>query len=300
MKISLPKDLYDFLSEKLMDKGYEVIQHDDPLAHLVDVYVGFGDKNLHRQNYPNLKMVQLNSSGFDQLDLEKLKQDAIKVQNAKGVYSEAIAEYVFAYLFYILKDIETLAQNQREKAWERHNFKTMSLKNKTIFLLGTGSINTEIAKRMKAFKTKQVGFNSDGRSQEHFDETAPLSQLSQMIQDADVVICALPDNAATRHLFNQTLFQKMKQDAIFINVGRGSLVDETAIKDNTKHLRMLVMDVFEEEPLSTESDLWHLEQMLLTPHISNRSDENIENLAALVLMNLKKLENHEELVNTVV
>ena len=171
--------------------------------------------------------------------------------------------------------------------------------HQNVFLLGTGSISQEVAKRLKAFSAKLTGFNSNGRSIEHFDETYPLSELKERIKEAEIIVAALPDNESTNHLITKEMIQLVQEDAIFINVGRGGLVDEKSIQGHTKHLRKIILDVFETEPLPTDSYLWTESNVITTPHMSFYASQNDANLVKLVLENINNIEKQKSLTNQI-
>ena len=299
MKITIRKDMQDFLKDPLLKAGYEIYLEGEKDSYDSEMFIGYPSSNLHNGTYPNLKTIQLLSAGYDGLDLERLKEEKITVMNARGVYSEPIAEFVLANILYSMKDLDILKSNQDKKEWNRSNALPLSLIDKKVFLLGTGSINEEVAKRLHVFKAQTIGFNSDGRDLEHFDLCHPLSQMPDMIHEADIIVASLPSNKHTIHLFNGALFDKIKENAIFVNVGRGSLLDEKDIQNHTKHLKKIILDVFEEEPLSKDSYLWEEENVVITPHISFFSERNNQNRLDLVFENIKRLKNKQSLKNQI-
>ena len=239
------------------------------------------------------------SAGYDKLNVKRLEKENVRVSNARGVYSEAIAEYIIAYLLYSLKDIDSLKQNQDNKLWDRETLDLQSLLGANVFYLGTGSIAHETVTRLKAFKTQNMGFNSDGRKIDGFDECIPLKDLKKHIHKADIVIASLPSNQHTHHLMDGEMFKMMKKGSLFINVGRGSLVDEASIQNHTNHLRHIILDVFEKEPLSEDSFLWDEDNVVITPHSSFISKHNELNQINLALENLENIKNNKDLKNQI-
>lgn len=299
MKITIRKQLQDSLEELLINQGHEVYLEGNEDSYDSEMFIGFASYDLHKGNYPNLKIIQLMSAGYDGLDYERIKEENITLLNARGVYSEGIAEYVLAQVLYAAQDIDTMLQNQKNKVWNQGNISSMSLINKNVFLLGTGSINTEVAKRLKPFRTNNIGFNSDGRDIEHYDKCYPLSEMKSMLEKADVIIASLPDNKHTKHLFDKEAFDLISKDTIFVNVGRGALLDEASIKGHTKHFRKIILDVFEEEPLDKDSYLWNEDNVVVTPHVSFISSHNEQNRIDLILENLNNLKTNQPLKNQI-
>ena len=299
MKITITQKLKPIFEETLISEGHTVYGTEDAQASNAELYIGYAENKIQQENFPNLKYIQLASAGYDNLDLEKLKNKKVQVANAKGVYSEAIAEYVLTYILYALKDIKYLEKLQETKTWDKSQIKPKTLMHQNVFLLGTGSISQEVAKRLKAFSAKLTGFNSNGRSIEHFDETYPLSELKERIKEAEIIVAALPDNESTNHLITKEMIQLVQEDAIFINVGRGGLVDEKSIQGHTKHLRKIILDVFETEPLPTDSYLWTESNVITTPHMSFYASQNDANLVKLVLENINNIEKQKSLTNQI-
>ncbi len=299
MNITIRKEMEVFLRGPLEAFGHTIKLEGDSDAYECDVFIGYGSNTLNKDKYPNLKVIQLLSAGFDSLDLDRLKNEGVSVLNARGIYSEAIAEYVVANILSVLKETKVFQHNQEHKIWDR-TISLGTLKNKTVYYLGTGSINEEVLARLKGFKTHNIGFNSNGRDIEGFDKCYPLSELNSILNKADVIISSLPHNDATIKLFTNKEFDLIKEGAIFVNVGRGSLLDEKSLENHTKHLKGIILDVFETEPVSEESFLWNEANVIMTPHISFMSQDNQESLLNLVLSNVKNIEQAHSLINQVI
>lgn len=299
MNIVILERFYDSIAPVLEQLGHQVYKDTDEVTDNIEVYVGFADKEVNKDKYPSLKYIQLASAGFDGLDLELLKKQEIRVMNAKGIYSEEIAEYILAYVLSSYKMLPELQVNQENKIWSK-KFEFISLKNKKVLYLGTGSIAQETAKRFASFGTENIGLNTKGGERDYFDFCYPLKDMYLYLNDADIIVCCLPENEDTIHLVDATFMQRLKEGSIFINVGRGSLVDEKSIKDSIAHLRSIVLDVFESEPLSQESYLWETENVVVTPHSSGISSNNIIKITELVVKNIERIQSNKELFNQII
>lgn len=240
------------------------------------------------KSYPKLQFVQLTSAGFDFIKIDSLKQQGIKIANAKGVYSQAIAEFVLARLLQVYQQLPLLSEIQQTKNYDK-SIKLTSLNGLKCAILGTGSIASQIAHYLKIFEMDITGFNTNGRAVEGFNSCAPLSQFDNMAKDFDVVIITLPLNQATHHFFNKDRLLKIKQDGVLVNIARGAIINESdlmAVLDT--HLAWVILDVFEEEPLSPESFLWHHPKTLLSPHISFNNNYSKSHMIELMLDNLNR------------
>lgn len=243
-----------------------------------------------------LKWMQATFAGVDSLVDDGLRRDYI-LTNAKGFYGQPIAEYVFAYILGLERDVMGYFDNQKNKKWDQRSFGI--LKGKTMAVMGTGSIGTEIARMAKAFNMKAIGFRTEDKPAENFDEIYTLKSFNAFLSKADYIVSILPKTKQTTHLINQQTISKMKPSAVFINVGRGNAVDEealaSALKDNK--IAGAVLDVFETEPLPQDSPFWNLPNAIVTPHISGYYLDN--NIFEIFEENYNRFINGKELINKV-
>ncbi|MDI6762913.1 MAG: D-2-hydroxyacid dehydrogenase [Thermodesulfobacteriota bacterium] len=183
------------------------------------------------------------------------------------VYGEMMAEYVFAYLLYFARDLSKYFLDQRQKIWEQR--RPERLRGKVLGILGLGSVGKEIARRGKQFGMDVLGLKRTPEAVEDVDQVFGHEDIRRMIPQVDYLINTLPLTEETYHLLREEELSRLKEEAIFFNIGRGKTVDEKALVQvlKGKNIRA-VLDVFEEEPLSPESELWNLENVIITPHVS--------------------------------
>lgn len=296
-KLSLTKQDY----QQLEAAGYQIEVYEQLINQTADVVVGNFDQDTNIIfQIKGLSYLQLLSAGYDQLDLDKMKEHSIQLANARGVYSIPIAEYVVGKILAFYKKDSLFVEQQKEKNWNRIR-ELLELTNKTVGLLGTGSIAQETAKRLKGFDCKIIGLNTNGRDVEYFDQCYSFENIDALLSQSDIVICTLPLNEQTHHIMNKEKFLKMKQDAMFINIGRGAEVNEQDLVEILDtHLSQVVLDVFEEEPLPKSSPLWSHPKVVITPHISNASDLINERRKQLVIDNLLRFIRNEKIKNKIV
>ena len=183
------------------------------------------------------------------------------------VYGEMMAEFVFAYLLYFCRDLPKYFRDQEKKVWEPA--RPERLRGKTMGILGLGSIGKEIAKRGKQFGMNVLGLKRNPESVENVDQVFYSKDLGKMIPLVDILINTLPVTAETYHLLGEREIGLMKEGTIFFSIGRGKTIDERALTLALKNRKIkAILDVFEEEPLSKESELWGLENVIITPHVS--------------------------------
>ena len=238
------------------------------------------------EKFTNLKYIQLTSAGTDRIPLDYIKEKGIQVHAAKGVYSIPMAEYVLGGVLQLYKQAKFFQQKQQKHQWEKHRG-LIELYGKTVAVIGCGSVGTECAKRFQAFGCRVIGVNRTVRDNPFFNTMVQMDKLNEVLSVADVVVLSLPLTEDTRYLMNAQRLFHMKEGAVLVNVSRGAVVDEKAlIKALKERLGGAVLDVFEEEPLSVDSPLWEMEQVILTPHNSFVGDENIKRLAESIMINL--------------
>jgi phosphoglycerate dehydrogenase-like enzyme len=237
-----------------------------------------------------LKWLQTWSAGVDSLPLDSLESKNIIVTSANGVHAYPISESIFALMLGLTRKIHTYVKNQQEEKWCHSGIK-LEMHEKTIGIIGVGSIFKETAKIAKAFGMRVLGVRYSGKQQEYVDEMYTPDQLDMVLPNCDYVVVTLPLTKDTKHLFDSIKFNLMKPSAFFINIGRGEIVVEddliTALQKGI--IAGAGLDVFEQEPLSVDSPLWKLENVIITPHIAGSTEHYNQRVIENVLIpNLKK------------
>jgi phosphoglycerate dehydrogenase-like enzyme len=183
------------------------------------------------------------------------------------VYGEMMAEYVFAYLLYFGRGLSKHIEDQKKKVWDRK--RPERLRGKVMGILGLGSVGQEIAKRGKQFGMKVFSVKKAPVPMRYVDQIFGPGDLTKMVPLVDYLVMALPFTPETYHLLGEEELNLIKDGAILFNIGRGKTIDEMALTRVLKTGRIkAVLDVFETEPLPRESELWNLENVIITPHIS--------------------------------
>ena len=202
-------------------------------------------------------------------------EDLVKNPNLPGsviltkatVYGEMMAEYVFAYLLHFCRNLPKYFEDQRKKSWDRK--RPERLRGKVMGILGLGSVGQEIAKRGKQFGMRIVGFKRTPERMKNVDQVYGPQELKKMIPMVDYLVVALPLTAETYRLLGEEELNLVKEGAILFNVGRGKTIDEVGLTKVVKSGKIrAVLDVFEDEPLPSESELWNVENVIITPHVS--------------------------------
>lgn len=220
-----------------------------------------------------LKWVQSWSAGVDYLDLDHLKKNNIHLTSANGVHAYPISETIFAYILGFTRLIHTYIRQQQEKKWHHANLKG-EIHEKTIGIIGVGEIGKETAKIAQAFGMKVLGVRHSGRDIDYVDEMYTPSDLSLVLKQSDFVVVTLPLTKETHHMFGKEQFAQMKDSAFFVNIGRGSIVDESALISalQQKEIVGAGLDVFESEPLQSDNPLWKMDNVIITPHSAGATE----------------------------
>jgi len=238
---------------------------------------------------PNLKWFQTISAGIDQVDCTQLATMGARLSSASGIASASIAEFVMARLLEVWKSLREIERHQRKQTWNE-TFGT-EVGGQSILIVGLGSIGRQIARRARAFDMHVIatrGSAQPGDVDPDVDELHPASSLGVLLPGADAVVCALPTSPATLDLFDADMFALMRSDAIFCNVGRGTLVVESDLIAALErgHLRAAVLDVMRNEPLPAKDPLWTAPRIYLSPHSAVSLDRYQQNAWTILADNL--------------
>lgn len=254
----------------------------------IDIVVGTPSPNLiNLESLPKLRMIQLPSAGYDRIPLQQLVSRNITLANASGVYSIPIAEWVIAKLLEIIKQSKYYYQNQSQSIWKK-NYNVIELPNRKALIFGTGSIGQEIAKRLNAFDVIIDGINSNGRDITHFRKCFDMKKGKDIAKNYDILIFSLPNNEETAGLVNAEFLKHLKHEAILINIGRGTLINEADLIESLKQGRFMgvALDVMSIEPLPQASELWAHPKVIISPHSSFISDKIDQRRVDLITSNI--------------
>lgn len=240
-----------------------------------------GEPKLIRDTLPrlsNLKWVQAIYAGVEGLLNPVLRRDYI-LTNARGVFGELMSEYVFGHLLSHEKKIFERFRAQQAKQWDRTE--SGVLRGKTIGLLGVGSIGSHLAATAKYFGMSVHGFTRESESCVDLDVYFHNPNILKFGEGLDYLVSVLPRTKDTNKIVNANLFDALPSHAVFINVGRGNAVDESALVTalNEGKIAAAILDVTENEPLPDDHPFWSTPNLLLSFHTSAISyPENITEL----------------------
>jgi phosphoglycerate dehydrogenase-like enzyme len=219
---------------------------------------------------PHLKWLHTFSAGVDSPFFIQLMERGVRVTNSSGATASPIAQTAILYMLALSRNVRAWFEHQDNKQWERHDFN--ELDGARLAVIGMGPIGYEIARLGVALNMNVEAIRRTPAGDEPC-LTFAFDQLDAVLGRADWICVALPLTPDTREIFQKERFARMKQGAHFINVGRGELVNEEALVDalRTHHLSGAALDVFATEPLPTDSPLWEMPNVIITPHSSGAS-----------------------------
>lgn len=202
----------------------------------------------------------------------------------KGVFGDKMREYVFAYLLYFSRNINTFKQSQRQKQWLPPSID--SLKRKQLGILGVGDIGAEIAKTAKHFGMQVKGLTRSNRDCAAVDEYFDIRSKQGFCQGLDYVVNLLPDTPQTANIIDADFLSALPPKCVLINAGRGQAIDDEALikQLKNKRLRAAVLDVFTQEPLPADNPFWELDNVIVTQHTAAISD--VQDISQVFLGNL--------------
>lgn len=242
-----------------------------------------------------LKWVMVASAGLEKMPLQKLEERQILVTNVRGIHKTPMAESVLAHILSLKRSLPKIYEFQRQGEWSK-KLGSSELKGSTAVILGPGAIGSEIGRLLQAFGVFTIGCNRSGRLSEHMNEMISFEKLIARLPDADIIISVLPSTPETRGLLTEEHFDAMKDEAIFMNFGRGDVVDEQVLIDALKNEKIghAVLDVFEKEPLTSEHPFYRMANVTVSPHVSSHSSEYIPRSLRVFTYNLRKWLNGED------
>jgi phosphoglycerate dehydrogenase-like enzyme len=251
---------------------------------------------------PRLEWIHSFSAGIDRVATPVVRSRGLIVTNARGVFSRPIAEYVVMMCLAIARRLPQLLELQRERTWQP--LRGTELSGTTVGIVGYGSIGSEVARLLAPFEPRIIATRrrpERGAGDLPQVELLGLDRLEELLRAADIVVVAAPLTDETAGLIGAPQLQEMREHAWLINIARGRLIDELALRRALEAgwIGGAVLDVFNEEPLPPDSSLYSTPNLIITPHTSWSSDRVVERSLRLFVENLQRFARGEPLENVV-
>ncbi|TAA71805.1 D-2-hydroxyacid dehydrogenase [Planococcus salinarum] len=288
----VPKEeMQQSITAEFPDADFHFIYKDKSKLPTADILVTYGE-DLDEGDIDktrNLKWIMVVSAGVEKMPHKAIAERGIAVSNVRGIHKTPMGESVLGHLLALKRSLPDIYENQRKHKWER-KFRSSELFGSTALILGPGAIGSEIGRLLQAFGVKTIGCNRSGKQAEFMDEMITFDNLYAELPEANIIISVLPSTSDTKYLLNLEHFKAMKKDAIFMNFGRGDLVKEETLIEamKTEMIGYAVLDVFEKEPLPEDHPFWKMENIIISPHVSGKSEKYLERAMEVFLPNLRK------------
>src|SRR6185436_9148205 len=242
-----------------------------------EVYFGFGIPRELFIEAKRLRWVHSAAAGVGTALHEEMKASSVILTNSAGIHAIPIAEYVVAGVLHFLRGFDVALDQQRQVKWDKAFFVAdeaplREMDTVRALIIGTGGLGGETGRRLAALGARVTGVRRrvELGPPPGFERVIPMSELERALPDHDVIVLAAPLTPQTSGVLTAVRLDLLPPSAIVVNVARGAMIDDAALVERLEkgRLRGAVLDVFREEPLAATSPLWHLRQVLLTPHIS--------------------------------
>ena len=242
-----------------------------------EAYFGFGMPRPLFLEARRLRWVHSAAAGVGSALYPEMLASDVLLTNSAGVHSVPIAEYVVAGVLHFFRGLDVAQQQQRESRWDKAFFVAddspiREVGGARVLVVGAGGIGSAIGSRLSALGATCVGVRRRAHlgAPPGFDRVVGPNAIDEELPHADVVVLAAPLTSENTGLFTAERLKRFKTGSILVNVARGALIEEDALVEELRsgRLRGAVLDVFQNEPLASDSPLWQLRSVLLTPHIS--------------------------------
>jgi len=248
---------------------------------------------------PSLRWVQVSGAGVDHfLHRDDLPTDVLLTRSL-GRFGLQVAEYVVGYLLSELLGIERYRERQHQCLWEREERPLLA--DRTVGIIGLGSLGLPIARSLTALGTRVLGVRHSGKPIEGVDieEVFSSARWRDMLPHCDALVIAAPKTADTIGMVDAAALAALRPGAVLVNVARGDIVNEAALIEalDSGRLGAAILDVFATEPLPPDSPLWHHPGARITPHIAAPSE--VEVIADEFAENYRRFVEQREMINTV-
>ena len=276
--------IYDGRSEELPGDPAEVVFYVPP-------FVATPRSREILAEMPNLQVVQLQVAGVD--TFLPYIADGVALCNARGVHDASTAEWVVGGIIAAQREFPGFAGAQREGRWDWHM--TDALTDRTVMIVGYGSVGAAIERRLVPFETRIVRVARTARDGVH-----PVGALPDLLPEADVVVLIVPSTTATTGMVGKAFLERMKDGALLVNAARGTVVDTGALLAELTGRRLrAVLDVTDPEPLPAGHPLWSAPGVFITPHVGGSTPASRRRAVALVREQVIRFATREPLHNII-
>jgi phosphoglycerate dehydrogenase-like enzyme len=305
-----PAWIRERLQQEFPDHQFVQLQNYDRVPEEItdtSVFIGWSLRPEQFVAGKKLRWIHSPAAAVHQLMFPALIQSNVVLTNSTGIHGPVVAEHAIAVLLAMAKRLPQAMQYQARRQWSQDKLwherpRPREVADATVAVVGMGGIGREFTARAKALGMKVLAVRENpGKGADGADAVFSSTQIDEVLPQADYVLLCTPVTPATTGIINAARLGKMKPDACLINVGRGPLIDDSALLQALKDRRIggAALDVFVEEPLPSDSPFWPLDNLLITPHTAAVTDRLWERHYRLIADNMKRFLAGERLLNEV-
>lgn len=250
----------------------------------------------------NLRWAHSRTAGISYYLFPEFVESDVVLTNGQAVSGEAIADHVMGMLLMFTKDLAAQYEQQQHREWEWVRRKAMVLKDKTMLVLGFGGIGQKVAKRASGFEMRILAIDPVPKAKPRYVEAIlPPDRMNEVLPEADVVVCCVPLTRHTHRYFGKEQFDLMKESAYFVNIARGQVVNQEDMIEalESGSIAGAGLDVTDPEPLPPDHPLWKAPNVIITPHMSGKTEASGNYAWWLLRENVRRFAAGEPLLNVV-
>lgn len=267
----------------------------------VDAMVGRGTHVKLLPAETRLRWIQTQTAGADGISLLELHERGILFTNGSGIHAPNLGEHMLALILAFARGLPTLLHRQSRRQWTEQ-LDSWEIEGQTLCVVGLGDIGLALSEKAAALGMRVTGVRRrDLPVPEFISAVATIETMNPLITEADHIALCLPATARTVNLFDADRLALLKPSAYIYNTGRGELIDQDALIAAIKEGRLAGagLDVTTPEPLPEESELWELENVILTCHTGGRSPRRLDRFVDLLIDNIDRYRSDKPMRNVV-
>ena len=278
-----------------------------------EVYCGWGIRRDVFLAARRLRWFHSGAAGARNSLFEEMRESDVIFTNSAGMYADSLADHALAGILYFARGLDVAVRAQRERVWAQSALNSPrsplhaapprgEVAGASLGIIGYGGIGSALGRRARALGMRVQAIRRQvGATPPELDRLEGPDYLPTLLESSDYVALTAPETPETHRLLGAEELARMRPGAVFINLSRGTLVDETALVRalEARRLRGAMLDVFETEPLPADHPLWGLENVLVTPHVGGTSANFWKRETELIVRNISRYQRGEPLENRV-
>ena len=237
---------------------------------------------------PNLKWIHCIGAGVEHLSPFSWLPSKVILTNNKGVHRKKAGEFGLMSILMLHNHFPQVINNQFKKKY--NSIYSTPISGKTVVILGTGSLGGSVAELLKPLGVNVIGVNRQGRNLKGFSQIIKSNDIDKVLPNADFLYVALPETPETIEIINEKRLKLLKKNCGIVNVGRSSAINYSVLFEMLKseNFKGAILDVFSPEPIPSDSEIWNIPNLIITPHISaDDGNSYVKNTLDLFLRNLE-------------